>query len=255
MSTAAAGAEVRPYLDAFRAAATEPAWLAAGRRESLRQFAEAGFPSRRGEAWRYLDLRQLAEAPLLPAGQRQSDLTAVRALLDEIDGLDSPHRLVLADGRVVPELSATADLPEGVRLGSMTQALAARPELARRALAGEADRDEPFAALNGAFFTDGFVLEAAPGAICERPIEIVHLASGEVAGSLHTRSLVALGAGSRIWLCESYTGDGRYWRNDVLGLRLGAEGRLAASTDGENHQDARAHSQRRVRQPQAEAAG
>ncbi|HKF19768.1 MAG TPA: hypothetical protein VKF14_21630 [Candidatus Dormibacteraeota bacterium] len=40
-----------------------------------------------------------------------------------------------------------------------------------------------------------------------------------------------------------------------IGLRLGAEGRLAASTDGENHQDARAHSQRRVRQPQAEAAG
>ena len=38
-------------------------------------------------------------------------------------------------------------------------------------------------------------------------------------------------------------------------LRLGAEGRFAASTEAANNQEAPAHSQAGVRRPQAEAAG
>ena len=232
-----AAAEVQPYLDAFRSAAAEPLWLAGQRRRSLARFAAYGFPSRRGEAWRYLDLRAHAEEPLLPvdAGRGARPFAVPGAA-----GFpDAAHRLVLADGRFAPELSNLADLPAGIWLGAMTTAIAARPKLAAAALARPGGGgDEPFAALNGAFFTDGFVLEAAPGAIFDRPIEIVHLASGEVAGSLHTRSLVALGAGSRIRLCESYVGSGRYWRNDVLELRLGAEAALDRTALVEEAEDA-----------------
>jgi Fe-S cluster assembly protein SufD len=239
-----AAPETRPYLDAFRPAA-EPAWLAGQRRRSLARFAEEGFPSRRGEAWRYLDLRALAEEPLLPAGAmgamgvRPAGLSgeaAPAALLDELELPGVRHRLVLSDGRFRPELSAMADLPAGVWLRSTATAIASRPELVRAAfeLSGSEgsgrDRDQPFAALNGAFFTDGFVLELAPGTVLEQPIAIVHLASGGVAGSLHTRSLVVLGEGSRIRLCESYAGNGRYWRNDVLAVRLGAGARLDRAT-------------------------
>ena len=59
--------ETRPYLDAARGFAGEPDWLTQLRRRALARFAEQGFPSRRGEAWRYIDLRSLQEAPLLPA--------------------------------------------------------------------------------------------------------------------------------------------------------------------------------------------
>src|SRR5579864_4835295 len=51
--------ETRPYLDAFAEIATEPDWLRKARRASLSRFAELGFPSRRSENWRYLDLRPL----------------------------------------------------------------------------------------------------------------------------------------------------------------------------------------------------
>jgi Fe-S cluster assembly protein SufD len=216
-----AAPEVQPYIEAFRTAPAEPLWLIGQRRRSLARFAAIGFPSRRGEAWRYLDLRALAAEPLLPAAADRTPRPC--AVPDDIGFPDAAHRLVLVDGRFAAELSRLADLPSGIWLGAMTAAVAVRPELVRAALAvpGQ-DREEPFAALNGAFFTDGFVLEAASGAVCDRPIEILHLASGEVAGSLHTRSLVALGEDSRIRLCESYAGSGRYWRNDVLTVRLGA---------------------------------
>ena len=63
--------EARPYLDVFGhddpvRHAAEPEWLAAHRRRSLARFAELGFPSRRSEAWRYLDLQPLEKRPLIP---------------------------------------------------------------------------------------------------------------------------------------------------------------------------------------------
>src|ERR1700674_1093320 len=64
--------EARPYLDAFergigRRTDAEPAWLARSRRRGLARFAETGFPSRKSESWRYLDLTPLARDSLLPA--------------------------------------------------------------------------------------------------------------------------------------------------------------------------------------------
>ncbi len=216
--------EARPYLDSFGGRADEPDWLARHRRRSLARFAEQGFPSRRGEAWRYIDLRPLEQSPLPPTAAAGSvSLAHVR----EIAFADAAHRLVLVDGRFMPELSGIAGLRAGIWFGSMASAIDARPELVREALETPAlDRDRSFAALNAAFFTDGFVLDVAPGVVLDRPIEIVHLASGEVSGSLHTRSLVALGAQSRVRLIESFAGEGRYWRNDVITLRLAAGAEL-----------------------------
>jgi Fe-S cluster assembly protein SufD len=180
--------ETRPYLDAFAGTAGEPEWLARFREQSLSRFGELGFPSRRSENWRYLDLQPLEKKPLLPA----------------------------ASGR---RAALPADLPEGVWLGSMRAAIAERPDLVR-AVAADPGAEHPFASLNAAFFTDGFVLDVAPGVVLDRPIEIVH-AAGDANASLHTRSVIHLGAGSRATVFETYAGDGRYWRNDVATWQLG----------------------------------
>ncbi|MBV8089574.1 MAG: hypothetical protein JO139_08345, partial [Alphaproteobacteria bacterium] len=63
--------EARAYLDAFAAGRAlmprEPDWLIDNRKRSLARFAELGFPSRRSESWRYIDLRALEENPMPPA--------------------------------------------------------------------------------------------------------------------------------------------------------------------------------------------
>jgi Fe-S cluster assembly protein SufD len=105
----------------------------------------------------------------------------------------------------------------------MAAAIAERPDLVRSAIeAPLSDAERPFAALNTAFFGDGFVLDIAPGVTLDRPIEIVHLASAGTGASLHTRSLVMAGAGSRVSVFETFAGHGNYWRNDVVELRLAA---------------------------------
>ncbi len=221
--------ETRPYLDAFARQSSEPDWLARQRRRALARFAEQGFPSRRSEAWRYLDLHSLERTPMLPAGaRRQIDTAAARALLAELGFAEAACRLVLVDGYYRPGLSTLDGLPAGVSLGSMATAIAERPALVRPGLEAEpGDGGGPFAALNAAFFGDGFVLDVAPGVTLDSPVEIVHLASGDTGGSLHTRNLVAVGAGSRITLIETFAGSGSYWRNDVAELRLDSGAELA----------------------------
>jgi Fe-S cluster assembly protein SufD len=237
--------EARPYIEAFGREGLglhqrEPDWLASYRKRSLARFAELGFPSRRSEAWRYLDLRALEQKPMLPSGaQRTAGSAAIHAQLAEISCTEIRHRLVLVDGRLAPELSQIGGLPPGVRLGSMAEAIAGQPDLLRsRFEALSLDPGRPFAALNAAFFADGFVLEIAPGVTLDQPIEILHLSSGETHASLHTRSLIVVGAGGRVSLVESFTGVGDYWRNDVVELRLAAGAELARVTLIEEAADA-----------------
>jgi Fe-S cluster assembly protein SufD len=223
--------EARPYLEAFAhdRDKSEPGWLAGYRKGSLARFAELGFPSRRSEAWRYLDLRALEQRPMLPAHMERAVVSAAnRAQLSEIGLAKQASRLVLVNGRFAPELSAIEGLPSGVWLGSMAAAIAERPDLVRSRLeAPSLDAARPFAALNAAFFADGFVLDIAPAVTVERPVEILQLSSGETSGgSLHTRSLIAVGDGSRVSVIESFTGLGHYWRNDVVELRLAARAEL-----------------------------
>ena len=224
--------EARPYLEAFGRDRhkNDPDWLAGYRNRSLARFAEQGFPSRRSEAWRYLDLRSLELRPMLPAGGETAVVTsAVRAQLAEIGLAEPAYRLVLVNGSFAPELSRLDHLPPGVWLGPMAAAIAERPDLVRAGLETQS-ADRPFASLNAAFFADGFVLDVAPGVALERPVEIVHLSDDNTGCSLHTRSLVVAGRDSRAALVENYAGLGEYWRNDVVELRLGAGSELARVT-------------------------
>jgi Fe-S cluster assembly protein SufD len=221
--------EARPYLDAFEQnPQIEAGPLARQRRRGLDRFAEAGFPSRKSESWRYLDLQPLARHPLLPAAAPSAHV--LRTMGEHLTGLLLPGkgpRLVLVDGYFAEGLSSLA-IPEGVWFGPISAAIAQRPELLDAVVAEtQSGSDHPFAALNAAFFADGYVLEIAPGIALDAPIEIIHLGSGAAATSFHTRSLITSGKGSRANLLEVYAGEGRYWRNDVLTVRLADGAELA----------------------------
>jgi len=214
--------ETRAYLDAFGsgAAAPEPGWLVQLRRRGIDRFGELGFPTRRDENWRYFDLRSLAEKPRLPAVPHATDEGA-EAQFADLDLDRSAYRLVFVDACFSPVFTGENRLLEGAWLGPISAALIERPELVHRALAD--DEDDAFAALNAAFFTDGFVLDLGPGIVLDRPVEIVHLATGSAEGSLHTRSLIRLAADSRASVIETFAGPaaGAYWRNDIVDISLG----------------------------------
>jgi len=227
--SSAAKPETRPYLDVFDDSALEPQWLRQARRHGVTRFAELGFPTRRSESWRYLDLQSLQQKPLLPTvPEREAHQAAARTQLAGLELPERGARLAILDGRFAPEISRIDGLPADVWFGATSRATAERPELSRE-LAEDmpGDTAHPFAALNAAFFADGFVLDIAAGVTLDEPIEIVHLASGIEPRSYHTRSIIRIGEGSRATILETYTGNGRYWRNDIVAVHLAAGAELS----------------------------
>src|SRR5947209_7516991 len=158
--------EARDYLACFAADPSEPGWLGERRRQGITRFAELGWPTRRSESWRYLDLS--------PIGQMRPAKTPAagvgRASVEHFLVPGAAQRIVLVDGRFAPALSAIAP-QAGVWFGSTAQAIRERADLAQAvADALPLGESEPFDALNAAFFSDGFVLEIAPRVTLDRPI-------------------------------------------------------------------------------------
>jgi len=225
--TVAVKPEAAPYLEAFRnqeVNPSDPDWLLDRRGAALKQFAALGFPTRREEPWRFTNLAPLARAAFPPAPRPEPALH--RLVLEPYLVGGDAHRIVLINGYVVSALSPVGRLPKGVWLGSTAEALAKRPDLAE---AGFDERDatagQPFAALNGALFGDGFVLALAPGAVLEAPVEIIHIGHAD-AQSVHPRSAVIARAGSKATLVETFYGSGGAWTNSVLRIELGERASL-----------------------------
>ena len=204
--------ETAPYLEAFRArdGSAEPAWLAGRRKAAAARFAELGFPTRRQEQWRFTNLTALTRAPFPPG-----DAVVARVRIE-------PH----------------SGLPAGAWLGSIKDALERRPDILQAALDGaELAGAQPFALLNAALFSDGFVLALEPGTILEQPVEIEHRGGG-AATSSHPRNIVLMGEGSRATIVETFRDDSSGWTNAVTDVRVGALASLRHVTVQESGPDA-----------------
>ncbi len=226
--------DTAPYVEAFRArvAAHEPDWLTASRARSIARFAELGFPSRREEAWRFTDLRRLQLASFPPDDPAKSG-SLLNLFIMPPDLAVPSHRMVFVNGHFARPLSAIGALPEGAWLASTAETLAERPELLEAVLSEDARARQPFAALNAALFSDGFVLALAPGVVLDRPVEIVHFSETAERSSFHLRNAVLLGEESRACLVETDWDENRSsaageirtvedWKNAVTDLRCAA---------------------------------
>jgi Fe-S cluster assembly protein SufD len=211
-------ADVKLYRDALPRSG-EPAWLGDRRAAGLARFEAAGLPTRRQESWRYTDLRALQLNPFPPARQAGSvspETLAPWRLAGET------HRLVFVDGHFAPALSAIGALPKGATLAPVSEILGKRPDLLEAAFdAGDDAATQPFAALNAAIFTDGFVLALDAGVALEKPVEIIHWVGAGAARSCHLRHVVNLAPKSRATLIESFAGAGSYWNNAVTRIAVG----------------------------------
>ena len=220
-SRAATAEHTSPWLDEFRAFAGadrgEPRDLVETRQRSLEHFAAVGFPTLRWEEWRRTDVRPIAEGSFRRAAGPGA-----------VDGATlAPHlfdafRLVVVDGFPAPGLSDLEGLPRGMRLGGLAEALAADPEGVGAHLARHARPDDnPFTALNTAFFADGAWLDLAPGTVVERPIHLLFVSTSDgTPPASFPRNLLVAGEASQARVVETWigAGDGAYFTCPVTEL-------------------------------------
>jgi len=183
-------------------------WLDQARRENLDAFAEAGLPDTRVEAWKYTALRALAQRRFAN-GDAQAATRAVEAGALGLPGLAGP-RLVFVNGVYRDDLSDAANLPAGLTLQPLSQALAQDAEPLRFALTRRyRERGDAFARLNAALAADGAVLRVAAGAKIAAPVQLLFVgAAAEADLAWHLRHVIELGEGAELTLVERHLGSG-----------------------------------------------
>lgn len=175
-------------------------WVAALRDNAAAVFAEQGLPTRRVETWRYTDLRALLQAEFSAAQPRGTTASAIAG-----HRMDDAHPVVFVDGVFAAALSDTGGLPDGLRLLSLAEAMAGGDRDLCRELGEAADPAQPgFAALNTALMRDGAICRVKDGAVLDRPVQLLFVATEGSNAETHLRNLVVLGENSRATVVQSY---------------------------------------------------
>src|SRR5262249_13389761 len=143
------------------------------RTAAMARFADVGFPKPRDEEWRHTNVSPIVRTPFGAAPEADAA---------EVGPADiAPHRLgggaleaVFRNGRFGPAPSSLQELPSGVEVLSLKDALRREPAALEPHLARVADPGAtPFAALNTAFLEDGVFVRLAAGTVVAAPIHLL----------------------------------------------------------------------------------
>jgi Fe-S cluster assembly protein SufD len=209
------------------AVADGPEWLEPIRRAAAEEFQRVGFPTPRHEEWRFTPVQPIVRGEWRPAGGGAEAVTR-EDLEPFIFGHPDWATLVFVNGDFVPALSAVADLPTGVVVSSLGEALRTGHPALERHLGRHLDvAESPFAALNTVQMKDGGFLYVPAGVELDRPVNLVFVTTAEAADTVtHPRTLVAVERGARASLVESYVTlapGTRYWTNPVTEVWTGQQ--------------------------------
>ncbi|MCJ8287001.1 Fe-S cluster assembly protein SufD [Halomonas sp.] len=201
--------EVQRFLDRLNerseARRGEPTWIAARRQAGAARFEAMGFPDRRVEEWKYTDVRAISRTDFQLTGSAEFSQASAAALTLPLDA----HRLTFVDGVFSSALSDLSELPGGVQVQPLSQALEENHE----AVGGPLGRltgveFSAFSALNAAFFEEGALVRLAPGTVVDKPIVLQFLSRANEAPVMsHPRILIEAGGRSQATVIEHHVGE------------------------------------------------
>jgi Fe-S cluster assembly protein SufD len=164
---------------------------------------ERGFPTSREEDWKFTSVAPIASTEF----RRVTDGPRVTAEMLE-PFLFRDHfalQAVIVNGRLVSGLSSISNLPEGVTISGMAEAMTSQPPLEGPSL----ESDNPFVLMNTAFCEGGVFIHIAPKAVLTEPIHVLYVsAPGEKPALVAPRLFIVAGEQSQASVVENYVGLG-----------------------------------------------
>ena len=212
----------------------ESSWVKHLRTDAIESFERQGFPTTTEEEWKYTNLVAIARTRFETAFDDERSRASIKQSDIEPFVYDEARasRMVFINGIFHQELSALEALPEGVVAMNLADALrnGEYENLARETLARSASYDEhALTALNTAFLSEGAFILIPKGVRVEAPVHLLFLSDPDRSPRVSfPRVLVRAERGSEATLIESYSalGDGRYWTNAVVEIKLEDGARL-----------------------------
>jgi Fe-S cluster assembly protein SufD len=200
-----------------------PEWLQTFQKSALAEFSQTGFPTTRLEDWKYTDVRKLAAAyPQWLTNQPALDTNTTSNLLI----IDHAIRIVFINGIYNAEKS-TANVPEYIHVGKLSELAAEHPEALEKALGKLAkNTDSGFVAINTAFSETAISILIPDNTELQQPIHIEYLSSAEKT-SVQPRVLANLGTNSKATIIEHFSGVAATITNAVTEVHCGQGSNLS----------------------------
>ena len=202
-----------------------PAFASDLRERAFARFNDLGFPTTKHEHWRFTNVAPIAGTPFVLAPQ--AEVPAAVLAPYQLASVPGP-RLVFVNGRYVAQRSAVSDLPAGLEVRSLAEALATDAGALEPRLGQVAAFDhKAFTALNTALLYDGAVVRVSANTVVESPVHLLFVSTGAdshaATAMSHPRVLVEAEENSQIRIVESYAGaeDARYFANGVTEVVAG----------------------------------
>lgn len=178
---------------------SETAELREIRRQAFERFQAVGFPTVKHEDWKYTNIHELVNKSYLLNGD--VDVANIDFSKADIPNLDA-HRIVLINGQYVLSFSSL-DEEIGLTVKAIEDASTEANFIAH--YAQHADKtDNVLVALNTALQTAGVYIEVAKNKVIEKPIQIVHIATGAESFFAQTRNLIVLEENASVEIIESF---------------------------------------------------
>lgn len=191
------------------------AWLADLQKKALRDFNCQGFPAKQQEDWKYTSLDGFLQQPFTAA---KGSSSAVQVVPSDIP---CALRLVVHNGEVLGTEALAQQLPPGMLVQSLQDALHTNPERIKPWLGQITRHEHGFQALNSAMMQSGVVIYLPAGVRLNEPLLIEHWQDNDHQ-AVHSRQLIIAEAGSEATVIEYFQGGpGRcYFSNTLTEIRV-----------------------------------
>ena len=177
------------------------------RKSAISNFQGLNFPTQKDEEWKYTNISPLLKHNFSSV-QNKEDVTPEiinKFLFDKLEH----SLLVFVNGIYSPEFSKITDLPKGVEVGSITEAIKSDNPLIKKHLGNYAKNENYFfTTLSSAFIKDGAFVYVPDGKVVEEAIHIIFYTSSENEKLVtQPRNLFVAGKNSQVTIIEHYVSD------------------------------------------------
>tara|TARA_B100000886_G_scaffold85902_1_gene56337 strand:+ start:1210 stop:2526 length:1317 start_codon:yes stop_codon:yes gene_type:complete len=173
------------------------------RNEAIKNFETTGFPSKKDENWKYTSLKKVLnkEFSIFPKNEHVVEYNKVQPYF--IGDIDS-YKIVFIDGKYASHLSQTTH--EGIDVCLMSAALSEpKYQLIIENYFNKIATQSGLNALNTAFCKEGAYIHIKKNRVSEKPIQIVHLCTGEdPALLLQPRNLIVVDENAHVRIIERH---------------------------------------------------
>lgn len=198
-------------------------WLAQIQSRAFMDLQHLGFPTRHDEDWKYSSVDALLKQPFVCADKHQEQLKNQQLNTD----LPVKQQIVMQNGRAYGTEDLSAQLPKGVIVLPLVEALTLHEELLKPYLGTILKQEHGFHYLNTAMMHCGMLIYIPEGIHLEEPIVLTHR-QDQMHQAVYLRHLIIAKNNAKAMIIEDYQGLDActYLTNTITEVFVGAGAQL-----------------------------